>query len=130
MIIKILLIAAALGVGVLLLRDRVPGHNLLRRIGSLVVVILGIIAVLWPDLTVYVANAVGVGRGTDLVLYIFVMVFLYNAVATSQRIHRLEHQITLLTRELAIDRARPPEGDESDDDQGRRPTRAGMQGDG
>jgi hypothetical protein len=107
MIIKILLIAAALGFGVLILRDSVPGNNLVRRVGGLVVVALGIIAVLWPDLTVYVANAVGVGRGTDLVLYVFVMVFLYSTAATAQRIHRLEHQVTLLTRELAISQARP-----------------------
>lgn len=108
MIIKILLIAGALGFGVLILRDTVPGHNLVRRIGGLVVVVLGIIAVLWPTLTVYVANAVGVSRGTDLVLYVFVMVFLYSTVATAQRIHRLERQVTQLTRELAIDRARQP----------------------
>ena len=35
MIIKILLIAAALGFGVLVLRDSVPGHNLVRRLGGL-----------------------------------------------------------------------------------------------
>jgi hypothetical protein len=108
MIIKILLIAGALGFGVLILRDTAAGHNLIRRIGGLVVVVLGIIAVLWPQLTVYVANAVGVGRGTDLVLYVFVMVFLYSTAATAQRIHRLERQVTQLTRELAIDRAQPP----------------------
>ena len=115
MIIKILLIAAALGFGVLVLRDSVPGHNLVRRLGGLLIAVLGIIAVLWPDLTVYVANAVGVGRGTDLVLYVFVMVFLYSAVATAQRIYRLEHQVTLLTRELAIERARPPAGEALDE---------------
>ena len=108
MIIKILLIAGALGFGVLVMRDSVPGHNLLRRLGGLVVVALGIVAVLWPILTTKVANAVGVGRGTDLVLYVFVMVFVYNAVATAQRLHRLEHQITALTRELALRGAREP----------------------
>lgn len=113
MIIKILLIAGALGFGVLVLRDSVPGHNLLRRIGGLAVVVLAIVAVLWPMLTTYVANAVGVGRGTDLVLYVFVMVFIYNAVATTQRMHKLEHQVTVLTRELAVRGARrPPEAEQ------------------
>jgi hypothetical protein len=114
MIIKVLLIAAALGFGVLVLRDSVPGHSLLRRLGGLAVVVLGIIAVLWPMLTTYVANAVGVGRGTDLVLYVFVMVFIYNAVATTQRIHRLERDIALLTRELALRSPQlPPQDSES-----------------
>jgi hypothetical protein len=108
MIIKIVLIAGALGFGVLVLRDNLPGNTLLRRLGGLAVVVLGIIAVLWPMLTTYVANAVGVGRGTDLVLYVLVMVFIYNAVAMSQRMHRMERQLTLLTRELAIRDARPP----------------------
>lgn len=108
MIIKILLIAGALGFGVLMLRDTVSGHNLVRRIGGLIVVILAIIAVLWPQLTTYVANAVGVGRGTDLVLYVFVMVFIYNAVATTQRLHRLEHQVRGLTREVALEHVQHP----------------------
>lgn len=102
MIIKILLIAGAIGFGVLVLRDSVPGHNLVRRLMGLAVVVLGIIAVLWPMLTTDVANAVGVGRGTDLVLYVLVMVFIFNALATTQRLHRLERQLTLLTRELAL----------------------------
>ena len=114
MIIKILLIAGALGFGVLVLRDNVPGHNLLRRVGGLAIVVLGIIAVLWPQVTTWVANAVGVGRGTDLVLYVLVMVFIYNAVATTQRLHRLEHSVTVLTRELALRTAREPVQDDAE----------------
>lgn len=103
MIIKILLITAALGFGLLILRDRAAGPQLvLRRLAGLTIVTLGIVAVLWPLLTTRVANAIGVGRGTDLVLYVLVMVFAYTAVATSQRIARLEKTITLLVRELAI----------------------------
>jgi small membrane protein len=109
MIIKVLLIAAALGFGVLVMRDSVPGHNLLRRLGGVAAVVVGIVAVLWPMLTTYVANAVGVGRGTDLVLYVLVVVFIYNAVATTQRIHGLERTVTALVRELAISRAIVPE---------------------
>jgi hypothetical protein len=130
MIIKILLILAALGFGVLILRDSVPGHNLLRRIGGLVVVALAIVAVLWPTLTVYAANAVGVKRGTDLVLYAFVMVFLYSTAATSQRMHRLEHQVTVLTRELAIDRAGRSAGGPLPDRPARHNAGSGVKADG
>ena len=105
MIIKVLLIAAALGVAVLVLREKVPGQReAIRRVVGVLVVLAGILAVLWPDLTTTVANAVGVGRGTDLVLYLFVTVFAYTAITNSQRIHRLQHDITLLTRELALSR--------------------------
>jgi hypothetical protein len=110
MIIKVLLIAAALGFGVLVLREKVPGQKLaLRRLAGVGVVVLGIAAVLWPNSTTVVANAIGVGRGTDLVLYVLVMVFVYHAVATSQRLHQLEHKITELTRALALSRPDVPE---------------------
>jgi len=102
-IIKILLISAALGVAVLVLREKAPRQQeALRRATGLLVVLAGIIAVLWPDLTTVAANAVGVGRGTDLVLYLLVMVFAYAALTTTQKIHRLQHDITVLTRELAL----------------------------
>ncbi len=105
MIIKVLLIGAVVGFGLLVLRERAPGqHQLARRAAMLLVAVAGIVAVLWPNLTTVVANAVGVGRGTDLVLYVLVMAFVYHVVATSQRIHQLERAITLLTRELAISR--------------------------
>ena len=113
MIIKILLISAALGVAVVVLRERAPGQKeALRRAAGLLVVVAGIIAVLWPALTTSVANAVGVARGTDLVLYALVTVFAYSALATSQRIHRLQHDITVLTRELALSQPVRPEGGE------------------
>lgn len=116
MIIKVLLIAAALGFGVLLVRERAPGRQqLLRRLAGLLVVGLGIVAVLWPMITTRVANAIGVGRGTDLVLYVLVMVFIYTALATSQRIHHLERQITLLVREIALKNVEAPDAAERND---------------
>lgn len=111
MIIKILLITAAIGVALLLLREKSPGQGeASRRIAGLLLVVVGIIAVLWPELTTSAANAVGVGRGTDLVLYLLVIVFAYSALVTAQRIHRLQHDITALTRELALSRPALPGG--------------------
>ena len=111
MIIKILLISAALGVAVLVLREKGPRQQeATRRAAGLLVVLTGIIAVLWPDLTTRAANAVGVGRGTDLVLYLLVTVFAYSALTTTQKIHRLQHDVTALTRELALLQPAPPGG--------------------
>lgn len=113
MIIKILLIAAALGGAVVVLREQVPGQReASRRAAGLLVVVVGIITVLWPGLTTAAANAVGVGRGTDLVLYLLVIVSAYWALATAQRIHRLQRDITVLTRELALSRPALPGGDQ------------------
>lgn len=103
MIIKILLIAASLAFGAFLLRDRTPGQHLaLRRLFGAVVVVTGVAAVLFPNATNSVAHLVGVTRGADLLLYLFVMVFLFTTAALYQRIHQLETQITQLAREIAL----------------------------
>ncbi len=113
MIIRILLIAAALGVAVVFLREKSPGHReASRRALGLLLVVAGIVAVLWPQLTTTVANAVGVGRGTDLVLYLLVIVFAYSTLASAQRVHRLQRDITILTREIALLRPTRPAGGE------------------
>lgn len=103
MIIKILLISGTLAFGLLLLRQRATGTNLaVRRLVGVAVVVLGVIAIAFPTTTVWAAHLVGVGRGTDLLLYVFVMVFLFTTVACYQRIYGLERRITDLTRELAL----------------------------
>jgi hypothetical protein len=68
---------------------------------------LGVVAVAFPDTTVWAAHLVGVKRGTDLVLYLFVMMFLFTTLATYQRLHQLEKQNIELTRELALQAAAP-----------------------
>ena len=103
MIIKVLLIAAALAFGVLIVRERPAGtHQALLRVAGIGITILGVVAVLFPDTTVWAAQLVGVKRGTDLVLYIFVMTFLFTTLASFQRMHRLENQLTQLAREVAL----------------------------
>lgn len=103
MIIKIVLIAGAIVFGLLLLRRPGLGRHLaLRRVAGSVVVVIGILAVLFPLAVTEVANAVGVGRGTDLVLYVLVMVFLFTSVSLYQRVHDLDEQITAITRLLAL----------------------------
>ena len=103
MIIKILLISATLVFGLLTLRGGRPGTNqALRRMALLALVPFGVVAVAFPDTTSWVANLVGVHRGTDLVLYVFVMMFLFTTLANYQRLHQLESQLIKLTRELAL----------------------------
>ena len=103
MIIKVLLIGAAIAFGVLIVRERPSGsQQALLRMAGLGVTALGVVAVLWPGTTVWAAELVGVGRGTDLVLYILVMTFLFTTLASFQRMHRLEKQLADLTRELAL----------------------------
>jgi hypothetical protein len=103
MIIKVLLVAAALALAVMLLRGRARAtHQAVLRLAGLGLVLVGITAVLFPGITVWAAHLVGVRRGTDLVLYVAVVTFAFVTVTLYQRMHTLETQITTLARELAL----------------------------
>ncbi len=60
------------------------------------------VATVWPDLTRRLANAVGIGRGADLVFYCAVVLMLIGFWMTYIRLQGLRRQLTLLVRQLAI----------------------------
>lgn len=107
MLIQVFLIAAALGVLVLLLRSRASART--RAWKKLIVMALTAVAVasiLRPELTQTAANLVGVGRGTDLLLYLLTAVFLYVALGFYLRFRDVERQLTVLARRVALDEAK------------------------
>jgi hypothetical protein len=110
MIIKIILIATSLALAALMLRGRARAtHQAALRVAGLILVVLAITAVMFPGITVWAANLVGVRRGTDLVLYLTVMTFWFVTVASFQRFHAMSEQIVRLSRELALLDARLPQ---------------------
>jgi len=60
------------------------------------------LAVLIPDLTQRAANMLGVGRGTDLTLYLFIMGFSLFAVLTYSKMSRMNRALTEVVRQVAI----------------------------
>lgn len=105
MTIKVILIAATLLIAVHALRGGPTGRRLaLRRVLGGLVALAGVVAVLWPDAITWLANLVGVGRGTDLVLYLLVVVFGFVSASLYARVRDLDRQVTVLVRELAVDR--------------------------
>jgi hypothetical protein len=69
---------------------------------------IGIILVIDPDLATRIANLLGVGRGTDLLFYLFIIVSLFYSASMNAEIKRLKRQVTALVREQAI--VHPREG--------------------
>jgi hypothetical protein len=65
-----------------------------------------LVAIASPDLVTRFANAIGIGRGADVVLYLFVLAFLASAFFFYSSQVRLQRQITTLARHLAIAEAR------------------------
>lgn len=103
MIIKILLIIGVIGAVAYALRGTNSStHLAIRRIGGALFALVAVLSILFPLSVTRVANWVNVGRGTDLVLYVFVVAFLYVTVALYQRMHQLEQKIIELTRTLAL----------------------------
>ena len=70
---------------------------------------LGATTVLWPSSTALAAHALGIGRGADLLLYLSVLVMIAAFFYTYTRFKRVERQLTLLVRRLAVQTAKEPE---------------------
>ncbi|SFO04777.1 DUF2304 domain-containing protein [Mycetocola miduiensis] len=108
-IIKIVLIAALAVFAVFLM---LPGsgarHLALRRLSMIGLFAIAVVAVVFPQLINDVANAVGVGRGTDLLLYGLIVVFIGNSLAASRRYRHTEREVTNLARALALAEAPKP----------------------
>ncbi len=103
MIIKLLLILSALGALGWLIRSQNSAHRLLAtRLAGVVVAGSWIVAVLNPELLTHLGNVMGVGRGTDLLLYVLVVVFTFTTVGSYQRARQLDEQVTQLSRALAL----------------------------
>lgn len=106
MIIKILLIAALAAAAVILVRGRRTALSLLvRRALMLAAIVAGVVAVILPDTVTDVAQFVGVGRGTDLVLYLLVVVFLFTTIGLYLRLSEMHDRYVELARQLALHEA-------------------------
>ena len=103
MIIKLLLLVGLTGAGYLLLRGRGTALGLLlRRSMAFGAIVLGAVAVLFPGLVTEAANAVGVGRGTDLVVYVLCVTFLFVTIAQNTRMTQLRDRMVELARRQAL----------------------------
>ena len=109
MTIKVLLLLALFGVGVYASRTRAgAAHLALRRVVGALTLLAGAVAVVSPMLVTRVANAVGVGRGTDLLLYAFVVVSLIIWLSIYRRFDEMERRFAAMARQLAIRDAEAP----------------------
>ena len=103
MLIKMLLIAAVCVLLAFSVRGR-PGVPMQagKRIGLVLFGAINVYAVLRPDDVSAVARALGVGRGTDLVLYLLVVAFLLGMLQFYLRFRVVDRRFTELARTLAI----------------------------
>jgi len=104
--IKGLLIAAILAVLVWAFRHRSRvGMRAGIKLAAVALAGVGVAAVADPGLTQDLANLVGVTRGTDLMLYVLVVVFAFTQAGTYFRFRELEARFAKAVRTQAISQA-------------------------
>ena len=109
-VIKVILVLAFAAFAVfLMLPGRGVRHAAIRRLIMVGLLAVTVLAVIFPVAVNQVAHFVGVGRGTDLLLYGLIVVFIGNSILVQRRYRNTERQITELARQLAILQAPPAE---------------------
>jgi hypothetical protein len=108
-LIQLVLIGFVILTAVRLLRDRGARTQAVRRLGLMLFAALAVWSILFPSVWNRIAGLVGVGRGTDMVLYALVVAFLSFTLTTYLRFRDLETRYTKLARRLALDEAGPPQ---------------------
>ena len=105
----VLVLAVALGALALMRGGQNARHQAVRRILLMLFAVMAALSVFFPGILTAVANALGIGRGTDLVLYGLIVCFLIYMASSFQRTRQLEERITKLARRIALDEVPKPD---------------------
>ena len=109
LIVQIVLVIAVILVSVVMMRGSVNAKHLaLRRIMLMIFAVAAALSIFFPDALTQVAAFLGIGRGTDLVLYAAIVCFFVFMATTYQRFRNTETSITTLSRRIALDEAPKP----------------------
>jgi hypothetical protein len=107
--IKIILIAVLAFCGAYGWRQRRVSYTV--GAGLPIVCAVGAVLVIRPELSTQIAQYLGVGRGSDLVLYLWMAVSLLLLANIHFRLRSQNAMITLLAREIAIQQAEAKDAD-------------------
>ncbi|WP_336660597.1 DUF2304 domain-containing protein [Leucobacter sp. USHLN153] len=104
---QVLLVAVVIAAASIAVRF-LPGERslALKRIFAIIFVLAAVVAIVFPGLLTSVANFFGIGRGTDLLLYLFIVAMLVFAVAVVRAKARSDARVTELARAVALMEAR------------------------
>ncbi|MER6198268.1 DUF2304 domain-containing protein [Streptomyces sp. NPDC001586] len=101
--IQLVLIVGSVSMALMFIRTWGQAKNRAwKRIAFSAFVIVNVYAVLRPTDVTWLAQQLGVGRGTDLVLYVMVLAMGFLTLNTFLRFRSLEKKITDLARTVAI----------------------------
>jgi hypothetical protein len=102
-LIKIVLVVAVLVVVLVAFRNRYRvGIRAGARLAALALAAFAIASIVDTNIPQSLANALGVTRGTDLILYTLVIVFAMTATGFYLRTREIERRLALVVRSSAI----------------------------
>lgn len=105
--IQFALIVAVVAIGaVFMRRTGADSHLAIRRLLYGTFVIAAVLSILFPQWLTWFANLIGVGRGSDLLLYALIVMFLAFVYTQYRRNLNQQRQLTVLARRLALFEAR------------------------
>jgi hypothetical protein len=108
MIIQLFLSVVLASVAIVVALQRTSTN--LVRLAVLGVIALGVYFVWAPEQTNALAHAVGVGRGADLLFYLWVIITLALIMFMYLKIQRLSRRLTQLARAVALAHPQTPDG--------------------
>ncbi|WP_306515795.1 DUF2304 domain-containing protein [Corynebacterium sp.] len=117
LIIQILLVIAVAALTLYFLSNRRKARAKAGvKIGFVVFLVVAILAVLFPDATTWVAQLVGVRRGTDLMLYGLIVAFVFVTISSYLRFREQELRFARLARAVALKTAEAPDDTATSDE--------------
>ena len=96
---QILLFAVIAAFAAYVLRARSVRNE---RLILILMALAGAVLVVAPELSTWLANRLGIGRGVDLVIYLFILFCMFRFVGISAQARKTQRQITELVRALAL----------------------------
>lgn len=103
MVIQIILLAAVVVFLFTFIRSRHGVRmNAGKRLAFVLFLVVNAYAVIRPDDVTWLANRLGVGRGTDLLLYALVVAFTFVVINFYLRTRELDEKTTRLARAVAL----------------------------
>lgn len=77
----------------------------------MLVTLFGLVLIGFPNLSSKIANALGIGRGADLVFYLFILFSWFWFMIIENKIRKSDEKITKLVRYLALKNSNQPSFD-------------------
>lgn len=76
---------------------------LFKRVFYVLISLIGVYFIVFPESASRIANLVGIGRGADLIFYLFILFSWFWFTTTSVKMQRTDRKITDIVRSIAVE---------------------------